>query len=394
MRSIGQRFSFATVLASTMGAATFSLVVYSVLAAELIEEFGVDRWQIGALVTANSLFGAIVSPFVGVFTDRIGARRATILTLIVSAVALSGTALSPVYPLLIVVALVGGVAQALTNPATNKLISLHIDAGRRGVITGIKQSGVQFGTFLAGVILPPVAIAYGWRAAVGVFVAMAVSAVVLAMVTLPADPHHDEARHGPSTPGPLPGLIYRLAVYGFLLGSAGTAIFTYLPLFAEEQLGFPAEVAGLSVSVTGLVGIVARISWGRIAEQRFGSARSLALIAVLAVTAALTLAGAGRVPAAVWIGAVLTGASASSWNTVGMLAIIQNVPASRAGRGSGIVLLGFLAGLATGAPLFGWSVDVLGTYTPGWLVVGGVFAAAVGVIWPLVPRRRAGRATV
>jgi hypothetical protein len=90
---------------------------------------------------------------------------------------------------------------------------------------------------------------------------------------------------------------------------------------------------------------------------------------------------------------VLTGASASSWNTVGMLAIIQNVPASRAGRGSGIVLLGFLAGLATGAPLFGWSVDVLGTYTPGWLVVGGVFAAGLGVIWPLVPRSSAGRST-
>jgi predicted MFS family arabinose efflux permease len=387
VQSIGRRISFATVLASTMGAATFSLVVYSVLAAELIDEFGVDRWQIGALVTANSLFGAVASPFIGLVTDRIGARRATIATLAVASVALAGTALSPVYPVLVLSALVGGVAQSLTNPATNKLISLHIEPGRRGIITGIKQSGVQFGTFLAGVVLPPVAAGFGWRAAVGVFVALAASAGVLSLIVLPPDPRHDEARHGPVEGGVLPPLIYRLAVYGFLLGAAGTAIFTYLPLYAEEQLGFSPQVAGLAVSVTGLVGIVARISWGRIAERRFGSARSLAVIAVLAVIAALVLAAARQLAPLVWLGAMLAGASASSWNTVGMLAIIQSVPASRAGRGSGVVLFGFLAGLASGAPLFGWSVDRLGTYTPGWLAVAAVFSVGLVVIWGLVPRR-------
>jgi len=44
------------------------------------------------------------------------------------------------------------------------------------------------------------------------------------------------------------------------------------------------------------------------------------------------------------------------------------------GKGTGVVLLGFLLGLAFGAPLMGLSVDTLGTYVPGWLASGTLLA--------------------
>ena len=62
-------------------------------------------------------------------------------------------------------ALVGGVGQAIANPATNKLISMHVPPGKRGIITGIKQSGVQAGTFLGGLLLPVITLSFGWRLA-------------------------------------------------------------------------------------------------------------------------------------------------------------------------------------------------------------------------------------
>ena len=372
------RLLFATVLASTMGAATFALTAYAVLAAELREEFGVDRWQIGALVTAMSLGGAFISPRVGSIADAMGAKKSTTTTIVLATVALVGLALAPAYWLIVVAALVGGIAQAMANPATNKLIALHVEPGRRGVITGIKQSGVTAASALGGVLLPPVTIFAGWRWAVGLFAVIATAGGLLSLLVPPDPVSHIEPSKGDRTP--VDPYILRVAGYGFILGAAGTAIFTFLPLYAEESLGLGPASAGLAVAVTGVAGVVGRILWGRFAEVRFGTWRSLEYIAVLAAAAAAVLFAAQAVTWLVWVAAVLTGFSASAWNSVGMLAVIETSTPAQAGRASGVVLFGFLAGLGLGAPAFGYAVDASGTYGPGWTAVGFAFLLALVVM--------------
>lgn len=392
VQSGSSRILFATVLSSTMGAATFALTCYAVLAADLIAEFDVDRWQIGALVTAMSLGGAIISPRVGTVTDAMGAKRAASSTILMGTVALIGLALAPSYWLIVVAALFGGVAQAMANPATNKLIALHIAPGMRGMITGIKQSGVTAASALGGVLLPPVAAVAGWRWAVGLFALLATGGWVLSLL-LPPDPA-EEAGARTAVGAPLNPYIYRVAIYGFVLGGAGTAIFTFLPLYAEESLGLGSSSAGLAVAVVGVAGVAGRILWGRFAEVMFGTWRSLEYIAVIAAAAAAVLVVAPNATWLLWVAAILTGFSASAWNAVGMLAVIETVPPAQAGRASGVVLLGFLSGLGLGAPVFGYSIDRLGTYGPGWTVVGVSFLFGLVVmrlrvgVKPSAPRPR------
>lgn len=378
MRAAVRRFSFPTILALTMGSATFCLVAFGVLAASLITEFGVARWQIGALVTASSATSAVSSPWLGAATDRIGARRSVLATLALSTVAILAVALAPLFGLLVGAAVVTGIAQGASNPGTNKLIALHVAPGRQGVITGVKQSGVQVGTFLGGIALPGLSVLLGgWRGAVMAAAALSALGLVAAWLTVPADPGSAAGPHLVARDVRIPPLVRRIAVYGLLLGLGGSTMFTYLPLFAHEGLGYGTAVAGATVGVMGLVGIVARISWGRMAEARFGVTPTLRALALLAAAAAAALVLAPVVsPGLVWVGALVTGASASAWNSVGMLAIIQVMPAHLAGRGSGVVLLGFFSGLGVGAPLFGWSVDRLGTYGPGWAVAGLLFLGA------------------
>jgi sugar phosphate permease len=50
-----------------------------------------------------------------------------------------------------------------------------------------------------------------------------------------------------------------------------------------------------------------------------------------------------------------------------MLAVMDFSPEGAVGKGTGMVLFGFLFGLALGPPLMGLSVDELGTYTVGWV---------------------------
>ena len=81
---------------------------------------GVARWQVGALVTASSLTGGLVSPRLGRWTDSLGARRAALATLGVSALALLLVAIAPIYLLLVGAALVTGIARRdRTPPPTN-----------------------------------------------------------------------------------------------------------------------------------------------------------------------------------------------------------------------------------------------------------------------------------
>lgn len=385
MRVLSRRLLVGTVLAVTMAAATLAPIVFGVLASELISALGIERWQVGMLVTASTLGGAFLSVWLGRWADMVGGRRATIATLTVAGFSLLFIGAAPGLVLMSVAAFFAGVSSAGSNPATNKLIATEYPSGSQGLIVGVKQSGVQIGVFLGGWLLPVFTIWWGWRWAV---VAFAVFPLLLAGIYSLATPHVEPVAGDGSevASGYLPKLIYRLAVYGFMMGTGMSVVLTYLPLYAEEVFGMSRELGGLAVAVTGLVGIGARLAWAQVAEGRLGSVPSLRIIALLAVVMGGVLTLGDQLGSwSVWLAAVLTGLSGSAWNAVGMLAIIQALPTSLAGRGSGVVLFGFLGGLSLGAPLVGWSVDTWETYTPGWMAITVLFG--VGYLAINVGRR-------
>jgi predicted MFS family arabinose efflux permease len=374
-RSTRWWIEFGAVLALTMGAATFFTTPVAVFAPDLIAEFGITRSQVGLLVTASALTGALMSPSIGRVTDRLGGRLASVSTLAAAAIGLGGLALAPSYLILVLAGLVSGIGQAFSNPATNTLIGANVPPGRRGVITGVKQSGVQAASAVGGFGLPLAGATLGWRAALGIAAAVPVATIALALGTVGDD--RARAIGDGDTLQPIPAVIYRLSGYGFLMGFVNSAAFTYLPLYAVEGFGWSGAGPGLLVGVSGLAGVVGRIAWSRAAERRFGYRPVLLTLAVASVLVAVCLIAALGVGSfLIWPAAILTGAGTASWNAVGMLAVIDRAPKGGAGRASGVVLLGFLLGLASGAPLMGFTVDQTGSYRLGWLVVGLVGVAA------------------
>jgi len=363
------RITLAAVAAATMAVTTFPQVMFGVLAADLIQDFGVERWQVGVLVTATAVTGALLSPTFGRVTDRVGAVRSTVGVLLAGVVSLTLVALSPNYLFLFVVALLTGIPQGWGNPATNTLIVDNVPPGARGVVTGIKQSGVQMGTFIGGLLLPTVATIWDWRAAIAAFLVVPL-ATLLAMRGRPEGAHRPAAGSGEGYRVPL--VVRYIAVYGALAGLATSATFTFLPLFAEEDQGWTGFQAGFLIAGIGLVGVAARITWGSVSERWFGHGNTLRVIAVLTTISVLLLALASRGVVSSWVlipAAILYGMGVVAWNAVGMLAVMDYSPIGLVGRGTGLVQLGFLLGLGIGAPLMGFSVDRLGVYWPGWLVV-------------------------
>lgn len=370
------RVGLGVLLLAAMGVATYPAAVLGLLATFLIDDFNITRAQVGLIAAANIAVSAVLSPMAGQITDRVGGKRAVVFIFVLGGGGFLALAIAPIYALLLLATLPAGLAQAAGNPATNKLIALHLPPGRQGFMTGIKQSGVQAAIFVGGVVVPRSAETFGWRATLVVLAALSLAMVPFVLRVVPSDPPSPvtaaERRGGPLSPA-----IREMAIYGFLLGFGGSVTFL-VPLFVEEALGGTPALGGLAVGLIGLTAFAGRIVWARFAERRGRFAGPLGAIALSAVVASLVFLLAQVVGLwVVWVAAVLTGLSVSSWNSVGMLGVITVAGTGQAGRASGIVLRGFLAGLAVGQPLFGFTVDTTGSYTLMWWISIAAFALAV-----------------
>jgi len=376
-----RRAAFTGLLFSTMGVGTFVALSLGILAVVFIEDLGITRAQLGLVFAANTIGAAVLSPLVGRVTDRIGGRAALAIVAFSGAAAFLLLGIAESLGVLVAGSLGGAIAQAGANPATNKLIAEDLPLGSQGVVTGIKQSGVQAFVFVGGMTIPAMALAWGRSSAYFVLASFAVSLGMFALWLLPRSPKTG-ASSETHRKGRLPSAIWWITGYGFLLGFSGSATVLYA-LFTTESLGQSIVAGGAVTAAVGLVAMPARILWARHAEIHNAYRSSLAIIALFGVAASLLLLTAGSGPWwLIWVAALMTGIGPSSWNSVGMLGLIVFAGPAKAGRASGVVLSGFLVGLGLGPPIFGWIVDATGDYTSVW--IASMVTALLGLVTMLV----------
>ncbi|MFI5999652.1 MFS transporter [Streptomyces sp. NPDC051366] len=369
-----------------MAFSMLQLFLLGALGPRLVGELGVSPAALGLTTTIGFGTAAVLSPVGGRMVDRTGPRRSLVVLLLVSAAALGLIGAAPGPGFLLAAVALGGLPQALANPATNKAILAAVPPARRGPVTGMKQSGVQLGAFAAGLPLAALAGGVGWRGAVWTASAAAALAALWAHRALPADPL---AKAAPPRSSLMPrGAIAWLAVFSLFLGCGIASVNTYVALFGAQQLGMGPTAAAALVAVLGVAGIAGRVGWSKAARP--GRAEWLpGLLAAGAVLAAGLLAAALYVQPLVWVAAVAVGVFAVSGNAVSMVLVMQRAAAGRAGQDSALVAAGFFAGFAVGPPLFGVLAEA-GRYGPGWLLVAAEFAVAgaVATTWAVRERRR------
>ncbi|MFI8825366.1 MFS transporter [Streptomyces sp. NPDC053431] len=385
----GPAHGLTALLTTAMAFSMMQLFLLGALGPRLVDRLGVSETVLGLTTTVGFGTAAVLSPMGGRIVDRVGPRRALVTLLTLSAVALGLIGAAPGSGLLLVAVALGGLPQALANPATNKAILASVPAPRRGAVTGAKQSGVQLGAFVAGLPLAVVASAIGWRGAVWVAAGAALLAALWAWRALPADaspPPPKGAASGPASARP-GGPVPWLAAFSLFLGAGIASVNTYLALFGSQRLEMGPTVAGALVAVLGVAGIAGRVGWSRAATP--GRAPWLpALLAGGAVGAAVLLAAAVRVDLLVWVAAVAVGLFAVSGNAVSMVLVMQRSVPGRAGQDSALVAAGFFAGFAVGPPLFGPLAERR-RYGEGWVLVSVEFAVAgaVALAWAVRDRR-------
>lgn len=386
------------VLAAGVASTTASVLpafLTGAVGVQLRADLAISEARVGLAITAFFTTAALGSMVLGRAAERLGAPTAMRLGLVISIATLLGVAAGARDgAALVAILLVGGVANALTQPSANLLLADRVRPERLGLGMALKQAGMPAATLLGGLAVPAVALTVGWRWAYVAGAALAVGALTL----VPASPGparswradlpgrwrraatgggrtaaHRPAAHRPDQPLWLLVLLSSAAC----LGAAAAGALAAFLVSGAEAAGMGEGAAGLLLTGGSALGIASRLAHGWLADRRH-------LDPLPRVTLLLFLGGLGyllmtvHAPWAYVAGAPIAFAFGWSWPGLFNLAVVRanpSAPAAATGTTQTGVYLGALAGPAG----FGLLVGQAG-YDVAWAVTALISACAAVVL--------------
>lgn len=346
------------------------------LAVQVRGDLGFGPAKLGLAVAAFFAFSSLTSALMGRFVERIGAQGGMRLAAAGSAAALLGVALlANSWYGLVACLLLGGLANAVSHPATHLSLAREVPAGRQGLSFGIKQSAIPSATLLAGLAVPFIAVTFGWRWAfiMGAGLALLVALLVPRSRAAATVRRVKEARSADA--GTLPMVL--LAI-GIGLGSTAATPLGAFIVGSSVESGLRVESAGLLLALGSAAGISVRVLFGHLADGMSGG--RLRLVAgMLGVGVAGFVLLASGAPSLLVAGTLLAFGAGWGWPGLFNFAVVKTNPNAPAAA-TGITQTGASAGAAAGPLLFGFVVEHA-SYSAAWLFsAGAALAALVAVL--------------
>jgi MFS family permease len=364
------------VAAAVATVAILPVMLTGALAVQVRAELGFDEGGLGLTVAAFFGAAAVASTFGGRVAERLGPRAAMRLAAVAAGAALAAVALvAHSLRLLLACLALGGLANALAQPATNLFLARRVLPSRLGLAFGVKQSAVPAATLLGGVSVPAVALTVGWRWA---YAGAALVAVLLAVVDpggAPGPPPPAGGARRGSRDTSLRPLVVLAAGIGLGAAAAGT-LGSFL-VSAAVDAGIAEGPAGLLAAGCSLAGIGTRLLVGARADRRGG--RHLVAVTVMLTSGSVGyLLLASTVPALVAGGALIGYCLAWGWPGLFNLAVVRDNPGAP-GAATGITQTGTYAGAVLGPLLFGMGAERW-SYTAAWVAAAVTSLAAAAVV--------------
>jgi len=381
------------VLATTLGQSvvTMSGLSVPVLAPEASAAIGIDPRYVGIFSAVVYALATITSPIAGGLVARYGGVRVVQASVVSAALGLVLFALGhPAAVLLAAFAIGCGVGPV--TPASSHILARQTPPALQPLAFSIKQTGVPNGGMLAGLVAPPLVLAFGWR---GAAIALAAICLLAALSLEPlrawldADRRADGRRARMQIRAPLALILAnrplrRLALASFVFSATQLSVSAFLVVYFTERLGLTLTAAGIAYAFAQGGGIVGRIAWGTLAEQVIPS-RYLVVLLGFATTASLAclalLGDALTFPMLLALASVL-GATAIGWTGLYLAEVARLAPPGRAAEATGGAMFMTFAGVVFGPPLVTLIVGVTGSYPVAFLTLGATVAAAA--LWLLV----------
>lgn len=356
---------------------------------EMAGDLGTTIPLLGQAITMMLIISAVLGLIVGPLADTFGYRRLLTLGVVAISANLIGTAITPGFPPLLGLSVVGALGDALVFGLTIALASTLFAGPERRRAISWTIAALSVGAIAGVPVLTTIGDAAGWRVAIGAAGIASIAVAWMVHVALPADQV-------------LPGTRFRgqdiLAAYAPLLGHAPTlrllavtmlralwflGLVTYLGAYLGDELGLTTRQVGLAYMLSGTGSTIGSF----IAGTRLVERQARGMVALANVGGGLLL------------GIILSGSSTlvaftllplstamASIGGVGVATLLAVESPAKAGTTMALNASLLNAGAAAGAAIGGALIAVGGYGSMGIGLPAFAFAAAIVAWWPGVKR--------
>jgi sugar phosphate permease len=371
------------------GLGSLSILAVAPLSPFLLEGLGLSRVQVGLFLPAAYLGGLLFALPAGWLTQRSGVRRPLVVGQALTGTMVVLAALAPGLGVALLCLFLGGLGFGVLNPTTGKAIIDWFPPRERGRAMGVKQTGLTLGGIVSAALLPPLAVAFGWRVALataGLVSLLSALTIALRYRDPPAPSAASPAPARFSDVGPFmsrPGVVV-VFLCGLALSLLQSGVLAYFVLSLRDTFALSTVDAGRLLALAHLGGAAGRLGWGVVSDRVFAGRRrpGLAINALIGAAAFGCLALGATLPLPLLpLLALLLGVAAFGWVGLYFALVAEIGGASSAGLLTGLAVIFSWGGVLVGPPLFGLLLHATDSYRAAWLALA-VAATAVALTLP------------
>lgn len=376
-------FSGALTLFACLGMARFA---FGLLLPSMRLDLGLGYDQMGLISTANFI-GYLVSVALSPSLIRRFRPRALIVCGLLM-ICLCMLFLSRADSLLGLVVLYGlvGAGSGFANIPTMVLVSHWFHRSKRGQAAGLIIGGNGVAILLAGLIVPLVNSAFGWRGSWVMLALISLAAAAVALLLVRNDPSElglEPQGRSESLAGTdlcaasATRVLIQLGIIYLIFGLTYMVYGTFMVTTLVDDFGYSEAAAGRLWSWVGFFALFSGVLFGTISD-RIG--RRNGIVVVYAVfTLAYLLAGLGGILGswALWLSVVCYGSVLFAVPAIMAALVAEYLGLERAASGFSTLTLFFAAGQIIGPGSAGWLAELTRTFVPGYLLSAALTAVAI-----------------
>ncbi len=339
-------------------------------------DLGLSRPEIGIFATILNLGTMIALLPAGWAVDVLGERRVLVAGGIAAGLVTALTALAPTFAVFLPLLIIIGLAGATPTPAGSTAIISAFHLRDRAFVMSIRQAGVPLGGALAALILPPIAIAAGWRQALFVAAGLAILGALVGYALVHRAPRKPRGRIRRDR-GSFKAVATHDATFiglaAIFLTLGQFVLVSYIALYLFETWHMSLAEASWFLVAANAGGVAGRLFWGTISDRLFKGRRRGPLILV-SLIGAIGFIVLGWVPVStpivlLFVIVFALGATIIGWNGVYITLLSEIAPSDKRGRSVAYGMAIAQVGIFGGPFAFGVLVDFSGSYRIAWTAV-------------------------